>query len=118
MSETKQVYAVWSTQDLTEGKSQEYIKHFCECEATARRLAKKRYVQGTDAPITTINVQKNGHIWYGPIFIEPPTEVDKTEEKNILRQREMKKAKEDAIEKARALGLTDKELRALRYEHK
>ena len=44
-------WGVYVNSDLTEGRGFERIKHLCEEEATARRLARGANVQGSDGVV-------------------------------------------------------------------
>lgn len=49
--DTRNVWVILTTSDLTEGKSFNYPKTICECLSTARRLGKGKYIQGCNCPI-------------------------------------------------------------------
>lgn len=65
----KRVLAVYTNEDLNEGKGEEYIAHFCEFPETAERLGKKRYVQGSDCPIKEVTLYLIDKVWYGPVRV-------------------------------------------------
>jgi len=74
--EEKTVYVVYTNTDLTEGRGHEYPIAVCEMKSTARRLAHKKGVQGTDA---TVNESKSYLIrarWYGPVSMIKPSKED------------------------------------------
>ncbi len=104
--ETKTAWAVAVNTDLIEGRGRNYFKHICDIEATAIRLARKADVQGANGSVHQIELIKIGFIWYGPIVIEQANNSD------IQLQRRVD-LKNDAIEKARAAGLTDDDLKNL-----
>lgn len=108
------VYAVWTNTDLTEGRGQEYIEYLCEKRSTAKRLAKKNYVQGTDSRVTEQKLFKSGYTWYGPVRIIQPSQDDLIDEKLLEAEEKAKQAKAAAIEKAKSLGLTEDDIKALR----
>lgn len=108
------VWAVWTNTDLTEGRGREYIKCFCEIEATAQRIAKGGYVMGTDGRVTQESLIRVDGKWYGPGPLrEPPSVADKQREAELSRERAARAAKAAALERARTLGLTDEEIAAL-----
>jgi hypothetical protein len=112
--EKKTVYAVYSNRDLSEGRGAEYIKCVCEIYDTALRLGKRGYVQGTDCPITKLELFKYHGTWYRPAETPvPPTPEDLGAQKARLEQISKKERKAAAIEKAKAFGLTDEEIEAL-----
>jgi len=77
--------------------------------ATALRLARKQYVQGSDGPVRTMELVKIDGKWYAPsaaITVVEPTRED------IAAQVAMD-AKREAVAKAKAAGLTDADLAAL-----
>lgn len=101
------VYTVWTNTDLTEGRGREYQLAVCETESTARRLGKGRYVQGTDCRVTETTLYMIDDMWYGPVSVTPPSSADLMEEARL-------QAAKAAINKARALGLTDEDIAALK----
>lgn len=106
---TTTLWAVYTNSDLTEGRGQEYVAHFCETEATAQRLAKRGYVQGTDCPIQPVEVLEldGRHVLPTSLLnIVRPTDEDKAAEIRLA-------AKKQAFEKARSAGLTDEEIKLL-----
>lgn len=110
MSEQKEVlWAVYTNSDLTEGRGRQYVAHFCKLRATALRLAKRGYVQGTDCPVAPVTVLVlDGKLVLPMSLIEVanPSREDEAAEAQLL-------AKEAAIEKARAAGLTEDEIKLL-----
>ena len=103
MNETRGAFVVYTNTDLNEGRGHDYPLYVCEKESTARRLAKKRYVQGSDAPVSAISLVKVGSTWYGPVQIIAPTKEDD-------RNDEVAAKKRAALKKARDAGLTDDDL--------
>ena len=116
MSKTKkqEAFIVWSNTDLTEGRGYEYAKYICAKESTATRLAKKAYVMGSDARVTKTELILHNNQWCGPVFIHGPSKEDEQLERQLEEQRRVKAAKDAAIERAKALGLTDADIAALR----
>lgn len=120
--DTKEVFAVWTNTDTTEGRGREYVLAFCEMEATAKRLAKGAYVMGSDCNITKEKFLKMGKdkttaIWYAPHaygMLTPATDEDVKIEKKLEAEREAKMRREKVLDKARALGLTDADIATLR----
>jgi hypothetical protein len=108
------VYTVWTNQDLTEGRGYEYPLAVCETESTARRLGKGRYVQGSDCRVTETTLFLVDHKWYGPVAVTPPTKEDIAAEVKLQAAKAAAAAKLAAIDKARALGLSDEDIAALK----
>lgn len=109
MSERITLWAVYTNTDLTEGRGREHVKHFCKTQATANRLAKKGYVQGTDCPVREIEVLDfNGRMCLPTSLINvvEPTREDNAEQMRLT-------ARQVAIEKAKAAGLTDDDLKLI-----
>lgn len=99
----KHVWVVYTNTDCTEGRGRLIPIYVCDLEATAVRLAKKRYIQGSDAPVRKqMAVMVNG-AWMGPVEIELPTQDDRS--KQIMVDK-----KQEAIKKAKDAGLTDDEI--------
>lgn len=116
MPEAKVVKAwvAWGNKDQTEGRGPIYPYAVCECEATAHRKAKGIDTQGGTGKVTQVElheVQFSPHVWdvawYGPVYVEPPTTGDLQEETRLRQRRE-------ALEAAKAAGLTDEQINALR----
>lgn len=109
MSETLTLWAVYTNDDLTEGRGREFVKHFCKTLATARRLAKRGYVQGTDCPVKQVEAICIDGKYFLPtsmLDIVHPTAEDDASQQLI-------DARKLAMEKARALGMTEDEIGAL-----
>jgi hypothetical protein len=100
---TKEVYAVISNTDLTEGRGQQHIVAFCEKKATAIRLGKGGYVQGCDCPVEQITLFWRANKWFGPVVVVRPTAEDEKKQRNI-------DARSEALNKARAMGLSENEI--------
>ena len=122
LSTTMTGYVVWTNTDLTEGRGLEYPLAICETLSTAKRLAKGKYVQGTDCSVTEntlYRIRTNDHNcdhWFGPVRIIEPS-IEDLEKEDFLREQKEKKEKRDIVlEKARVLGLTDEEIKVLQNE--
>jgi len=100
-------WVVWVNVDSTEGRGQSVPRVTCETEATASRFAKGKGVQGSDATIKETDLYLIDYQWYGPVIIEPSTNIDDVAQENINAYRE-------ALKKAESLGLTDDEISLLR----
>jgi hypothetical protein len=103
------VWVAYTNTDLTEGRGYDVPIAVCAAEATAKRLAQKRYVQGSDGPVRPMDLVKIEGKWYAPssaIHVLEPSRED-------LAVQEAIDAKRAALEKAKAAGLTDADLQAL-----
>lgn len=110
----RQVWVVWTNSDLTEGRGYEFAKHYCETEATARRLARGSYVQGTDGPITTERMFFHRGAWYAPgPQVIPPTHEDRALEEQLAAERQRRELRDQALARAKALGLSEEDIAAL-----
>jgi hypothetical protein len=107
IKDSKNVWAVETNTDLTEGRGRQYILCFCEIYATAKRKAHKAGVQGTDARVHKVELIRYNNSWYGPVEIECPSgdDIINQEKYNIKQLAEMK---------AKELGLSDEDIAALR----
>jgi hypothetical protein len=104
----KQVWIAWINTDLTEGRGHMIPYAICELKVTAVRIGKGKNTQGSDAIITSFNAiydHGNGY-WLAPCRIVPPTEDDNLIDKT-------RNMKEQAIKKAKELGLSDEDIMAL-----
>ena len=101
------VWVVWTNTDLTEGRGSQIPLVICETKETAIRLGKGKDVQGTDCAITQDVCFLFKHQRYVVGNIESPSIEDN---KNQIK-REIKEA---AIMRAKAAGLTIKDIEELR----
>lgn len=113
--DTKEVFAVYTNSDLTEGRGSQYIEFLCECEATAIRKAHRNYIQGLNSPIKKITVEfdleKGG--WIGPINIIKPSPDDIEKQKKIDYINELKRKYMEVVEKAKDAGLSEEDVKIL-----
>lgn len=103
------VYVAMTNTDLTEGRGWQIPLAVCEAESTAIRFAKKAYVMGADAPVEAVGLLLHEGKWYAPISIiriHRPTQEDTSAQKALNAHRE-------ALEKAKAAGLTEEDIKAL-----
>lgn len=77
------VWRVFVNSDLTEGKGHSVCIATCKFEATARRIAKGKNVQGTDGTVRPLQVLRVDGLAWGPISITQPTASD-VEDQNTL----------------------------------
>lgn len=109
MSEKRTVLVAYTNIDCTEGRGHDVPIAVCAAESTAVRLARKKYVQGTDGPVKTMELVKIDGKWYAPsaaINVVDPTREDVAAQAAI-------DAKRKAMAKAKAAGLADADLLAL-----
>ena len=106
IQETKTVWVAWTNTDLTEGRGQSYPKAVCEKEATAIRLGHKGSVMGSNCHVTAELAVKVSGRWLYPARLHTAT----TEDSQAQASTDAKRA---AIEKAKAAGLTDDDIKAL-----
>lgn len=115
--EAFKVWVVYTNSDLTEGRGTDYPIFTCASEATANRLAKKRGVMGSDARVhesTVVRLNTHKGTYMSDINIQYPTLADEASDKVIKEARAKSKLKEVAIEKAKALGLSEEDIKALK----
>ncbi|UWH29727.1 hypothetical protein KW556_08655 [Aeromonas veronii] len=106
ITDTKEVWVVYTNTDLTEGRGHEYPIHVCGSPATAARMATRKGVQGSDANVSKEIAVKVRGSWLAPVSIIEPNDADRRADAlNAERLRIM--------DKARAAGLTDDEIRML-----
>jgi hypothetical protein len=112
--EPRKIYTVWTNTDLTEGRGGEYAKVHTALKATARRLAKGGYVQGSDCRVTEERMIHIDGQWYAPgPKVDPGTREDIEEERRLEAEARAREAKRQAIRRARELGMTEEEIAAL-----
>lgn len=103
------LWAVHTNSDLTEGRGRQYVAYFCRTEATAIRLARRGYVQGSDCPVSEVKclVLDGKHVLpISLINVVEPSKEDEAAERKL-------EARRAAIARAKELGLTDDEIAAL-----
>lgn len=108
------VFAAYSNTNLTDGNGWEYPLAVCKTKATANRMGKGRYVQGTDCDVREVEVFRFNRVLYGPIYLHLPTTEDDRKQAEIDKKNEAERKKQAAIEKAKSLGLSDEDLEALK----
>lgn len=109
MIEKPTLWAAYTNTDRNEGRGHDVPIAICSTKATALRLARNQYVQGSDGPVRAVEMVKIDGRWYAPrtaITVVEPTREDIAAQDAI-------DAKQKAIEKAKAAGLTDDDLLAL-----
>jgi hypothetical protein len=106
IQDTKQVWVAWTNTDCTEGRGWIIPKAVCEKKATALRLGKKGSVQGSDCDVEEVTVVKVGNRWMVPGNIIAPSKEDLSMQKRI-------DEKDAAIERAKAAGLSDEDLKII-----
>lgn len=108
------VFVVWSNTDLTEGRGTEYPAYICELESTAKRLARGSYVMGSDARYTKEKGYYIDNKWYFMGHSVPSSKEDDTEEARLEAERLRQEKKNKALEKAKALGLSEEDINDLK----
>lgn len=109
-------YAVYTNTDLTEGRGHQYVIALCKLRATAQRIGHKGYVMGTDCPIEEIAAVEDNGCFYIPLRAVPikePTTQDIELQREIDRTNEARARIEAALQRARALGLSDADIATL-----
>lgn len=109
MSEKRTVWVVYTNTDRTEGRGHDVPIAVCAAEATALRLARKQYVQGSDGPVRTMELVKIDGKWYAP---SAAINVVEASREDVAAQAAID-ARRAAVEKAKAAGLSDADLLAL-----
>jgi hypothetical protein len=106
-TETKDIWIAWSNTDLTEGRGYPTIRAVAWSYETALRLGRKGSVMGCDCHVSKEIAYKIGERWYVPgVTIHQETKEDESARVN-------REARESAIAKARAAGMSDEEIAAL-----
>lgn len=103
---SKEVWVAWTNTDCTEGRGRQIPKAVCDLKATAIRLGRKGSVQGSDCQVSKSIAVMVNNCWLIPGVIHAQTPED------VKAQNHMDK-KQAAMEKAKAAGLTDEDLKLL-----
>lgn len=112
MSTTK-AHVVFVNSDLTEGRGNQVPKHICHSPSTAKRLASKAGVQGSDAPVYEMDIYRIEGWWFGPVCVVSPTDKDLKEDERIKKEITRSQEFEAAVKEAKELGLSKESLVAL-----
>jgi hypothetical protein len=109
MTEKRIVWVAYTNTDCTEGRGQDVPIAVCAAQTTAIRMARKRYVQGSDGPVRPMELVNIEGKWYAPSAAINVIEATLED----LAEQDAMDAKRAAFEKARAAGLTDSDLLAM-----
>lgn len=104
--EIKPVWVAWTNTDLTEGRGWQYPLCVADGLETAYRLGRKNYVMGSDCPVTAAQAYRMGGTWYVPGRVVAESAED-------LAHRKLREAREQAIERAKAVGLSQSDIELL-----
>lgn len=116
---TDYCYVAYNNTDGTEGRGAEYPFVVSWNEETAHRVGKGEYVMGGNCPVKKMVALKVtdgsffGECWLAPVRFEKPTKADEAKEAKKWIDETRKKKRDEAIEKAKKLGLSDEDLKAL-----
>lgn len=112
----KTFYFAETNTDCTEGRGYQHSLAISECESTARRLGTKRYIMGSDCPVYIAKtIEVDGKL-YLPLYAVPlsfPTDEDRKQEKLLEATREAQRRKDEALQRAKDLGLSAEDLKIL-----
>lgn len=106
VNEVADGFVVVANTDLTEGRGAQIPIAVCWSETTAKRIGRKRDVQGSDATVLKTKLYRINQTWYGPVHVQSPDAVDTVIDKK-------KADRQAAIERARALGLSEQDINTL-----
>jgi hypothetical protein len=112
------VYVVYVNSDLTEGKGKTIPLYVCKLLSTATRKSRGEDVQGSDGvvkPVDLIEIidEKGIAKWYAPV--SECIKIIQPNKKDISKDKE-EKIKQKIIQKAKDLGLSEKEIKILKGE--
>lgn len=107
IKQEKEVWVVYENTDNTEGRGKQYPSLVCEIEETAKRLAVKRGVQGSNAYYYKMKAYLINNVWVAPVEFVSPAPVD-------LKVKEANDKVKVVLEKAKSLGLDESDLEVLR----
>jgi hypothetical protein len=111
ITDAKTVFVAWTNSDLTEGRGYRVPLIVAQTYSTALREGRRGSVMGSDCNVSEeIAVRLAGSgTWFVPGIIHYPTQVDIEAEKRRNEALE-------AVRKAKAAGLTDKDIETLRRQ--
>lgn len=111
MSEAPPLWVVETNSDTTEGRGRSIIHSCCTTESTALRVAVGKGVQGSPAYVFKVEpVMIKGKAYY-PAGSFPVQEATPEDIENDARR----KALREALAKAKELGLSEDEIKAMQW---
>lgn len=115
VEKTKPVFIAWTNTDCTEGRGQQVPKAVSFSQSCAVRLGRRGSVQGTDCHVTEgIAVQLKGiGGWLTTARIHEPTRDDEEGDTRIAAKLRNEQRKQEALERAKAAGLSEEDIKAL-----
>lgn len=102
----KTVYVAWTNTDLAEGRGYTIPLAVADLEATAIRMGRAGSVQGSNCNVSSVTAVRVGGHWLAPCVIHGPTDADR-------RAQECTRQRRAAMDRARAAGLSEKEIKAI-----
>lgn len=114
IEDARDLWVVLKNTDDTEGRGALYISHVCALEATALRIARGKYVMGSDCPIEKVRSYKINDYWLQPSPVVPASDEDRRNQAEIDAARSVKGMAEKALAEAEELGLSQEHVDALR----
>ncbi|MFG5862758.1 hypothetical protein [Metapseudomonas sp. CR1201] len=112
--DTRTVWMVLVNTDLTEGKGRNIPIYICASETTARRMGRKRNVQGSDADVIKAEAIFHNGRWCAPVQIHEPTTEDRNEDYKLEQARQADQRRHEALQRAREAGLSEEDIAILR----
>ena len=108
VADTMDVYVAYTNTDLTEGRGEEIPMAVCMSRSTAARLGKRQGVMGTNCSVHKQLAVRLAHssTWLVPWVIHKPNPDDIAQDQKFIKL-------EAVIEKAKAAGLTEEEIKLL-----
>lgn len=107
--QTKEIYCVFTNTDLTEGRGSQIPLALCQVEQTAKRLAKGKYIMGSDAPYHAVKMVEIGGIWHVPISA---VTINKPSKEDAALQNKLDDFR-SALQKAKDAGLSEEDIKLL-----
>ena len=113
IQDTKKIFITYSTDDKSEGRTAPWPWLISESQTTAKRLGKKKYIQGSDSPVEEDIAVKINNTWYAPCRIIQPNNDDSKQDKIIEQKQALLDRQNLAIERAKELGLSAEDVEIL-----
>lgn len=117
VEEVKPVFIAWTNTDCTEGRGYQIPKAVSFSQSCAIRLGRKGSVQGSDCQVTeSIAVRLKGYGWLAETNFHVPSRQDEEGDAQIAVKKRNEQRKRDALERAKAAGLSAEDINALSGE--
>lgn len=106
----KTFWVVYTNSDLTEGRGREFPLAVCELKSTAIRLGKNKYVQGSNCPVSSVELLEYEGRLYIPFSVVNVTAPSR--EDTIGQEKDDKK--QEVLSRIKQAGFSEEDIKILK----